>query len=86
MEEASKRKDVTEPTIDTIGWDVAPPINAIFRQGGLEDRYDLFKALTNHVETRVHIPSRKSKDNPDKSPIEESLQANVLRRAKTIKY
>ena len=85
LEEASKRKDVTEPTIDTIGWDVAPPINAIFRQGGLEDRYDLFKALTNHVETRVHIPSRKTKDNPDKSPIEESLQANVLRRAKTIK-
>lgn len=85
LEEASKRKDVSEVTIDTIGWDVAPIINAIFRQGSLEDRYDLFKALVNFEETRVYQPQKKTKDNPDKTPIEESLQANIIRRAKTIK-
>ena len=85
LEEASKRKDVSEVTIDTIGWDVAPIINAIFRQGSLEDRYDLFKALVNFEETRVYQPQKKTKDNPDKTPIEESLQVNIIRRAKTIK-
>lgn len=85
LEETAKRKDVSEVTIDTIGWDVAPIVNAIFRQGSLEDRYDLFKALTNFEETRVYLPQKKTKDNPDKTPIEESLQANIIRRAKSIK-
>ena len=85
LEDVSSRKDVSNPTIDTIGWDVAPIINAIFRQGDLQDRYDLFKALTNHVETRVYQPLKKTKDNPDKTPIEESLQANIIRRAKSLK-
>lgn len=85
LEEARKRKEIEEVTIDTIGWDIAPTINAIFRQGSLEDRYDLFKALTNFQETRIYQPLKKTKDNPDKLPIEESLQANIIRRAKTIK-
>ena len=85
LDDVSSRKDVSNPTIDTIGWDVAPIINAIFRQGDLQDRYDLFKALTNHVETRVYQPLKKTKDNPDKTPIEESLQANIIRRAKSLK-
>ena len=85
IEEASRRKDMSEITIDTIGWDIAPTINAIFRQGDLQDRYDLFKALVNFEETRIYQPLKKTKDNPDKLPIEESLQANIIRRAKTIK-
>lgn len=85
LEETAKRKEVTEVTIDTIGWDVAPIINAIFRQGSLEDRYDLFKALVNFEETRVYQPLKKTKDNPNKTPIEESLQTNIIRRAKSIK-
>lgn len=85
IEEASRRKDMTEITIDTIGWDIAPTINAIFRQGDLQDRYDLFKALVNFEEVCTYQPQKKTKDNPDKLPIEESLQANIIRRAKTIK-
>ena len=69
----------------TVGWYVSPLINAIFRAGTLEDRYDLFRAMCNFEETRVHIPKRKTKDNPDKLPVEESLQKNVIRRAKSIK-
>ena len=69
----------------TIGWYVAPLMNAIFREGTLEDRYDLFKAICNFEEERTHIPKRKTKDNPDKLPIVESLQKNIIRRAKTIK-
>ena len=85
IEEASRRKDMSEITIDTIGWDIAPTINAIFRQGDLQDRYDLFKAMVNFEEVRTYQPQKKTKDNPDKLPIEESLQANIIRRAKTIK-
>ena len=69
----------------TIGWYVAPLMNAIFREGTLEDRYDLFKAICNFEEERTHIPKRKTKDNPDKLPVVESLQKNIIRRAKTIK-
>lgn len=69
----------------TVGWYVAPLMNAIFREGTLEDRYDLFKAICNFEEERVHIPSRKTKDNPNKEPITETLQENVIRRAKSIK-
>lgn len=69
----------------TVGWYVAPLMNAIFREGTLEDRYDLFKAICNFEEERVHIPSRKTKDNPNKEPVRETLQENVIRRAKSIK-
>lgn len=69
----------------TVGWYVAPLMNAIFREGTLEDRYDLFKAICNFEEERVHIPSRKTKDNPNKEPVKETLQENVIRRAKSIK-
>ena len=69
----------------TIGWYVSPIMNAIFRQGSLEDRYDLFKAICNFEEERIHYPARKTKDNPDKLPIVESLQKNIIRRAKSIK-
>lgn len=69
----------------TVGWYVAPLMNAIFREGTLEDRYDLFKAICNFEETRVYQPQRKTKDNPDKLPVTESLQKNIIRRAKTIK-
>lgn len=69
----------------TVGWYVAPLMNAIFREGTLEDRYDLFKAICNFEEERVHIPARKTKDNPNKEPVKETLQENVIRRAKSIK-
>ena len=69
----------------TVGWYVAPLMNAIFREGTVEDRYDLFKAICNFEEERVHIPQRKTKDNPDKLPVHETLQENIIRRAKSIK-
>lgn len=69
----------------TVGWFVSPLINAIFRAGTLEDRYDLFRAICNFEETRTYVPKRKTKDNPDKLPVEESLQKSVIRRAKTLK-
>ena len=74
-----------ECNFTTISWYVAPLMNAIFRQGSLEDRIDLFKAICNFEEERVHIPQRKTKDNPNKEPITESLQKNIIRRAKSIK-
>ena len=69
----------------TVGWYVSPLMNAIFRQGSLEDRMDLFKAICNFEEERIHYPQRKTKDNPNKEPIHESLQKNIIRRAKSIK-
>ena len=36
-----------ECNFTTISWYVAPLMNAIFRQGALEDRIDLFKAICN---------------------------------------
>ena len=69
----------------TVGWYVSPLMNAIFRQGSLEDRIDLFKAICNFEEERIHYPQRKTKDNPNKEPIHESLQKNIIRRAKSIK-
>ena len=74
-----------ECNFTTISWYVAPLMNAIFRQGSLEDRIDLFKAICNFEEERVYIPQRKTKDNPNKEPIVESLQKNIIRRAKSIK-
>ena len=74
-----------ECNFTTISWYVAPLMNAIFRQGTLEDRIDLFKAICNFEEERVHVPQRKTKDNPNKEPITESLQKNIIRRAKSIK-
>ena len=74
-----------ECNFTTISWYVAPLMNAIFRQGTLEDRIDLFKAICNFEEERVHVPQRKTKDNPNKEPIVESLQKNIIRRAKSIK-
>lgn len=74
-----------ECNFTTISWYVAPLMNAIFRQGSLEDRIDLFKAICNFEEERVYTPQRKTKDNPNKEPIVESLQKNIIRRAKSIK-
>ena len=34
-----------------------------------------FKAMVNFEEVRTYQPQKKTKDNPDKLPIEESLQA-----------
>jgi single-stranded-DNA-specific exonuclease len=72
-------------TITSVGWYVAPLINACFRQGSLEDRLDMFKAMCNFEEERKYVPQRKTKDNPNKSPIIETLQENVVRRLKTLK-
>lgn len=69
----------------SIGWYVAPLMNAIFREGTLEDRYDLFKAICNFEEQRIYEPKRKTKDNPNKEPVVETLQKNIIRRAKSIK-
>ena len=74
-----------ECNFTTISWYVAPLMNAIFRQGTLEDRIDLFKAICNFEEERVYTPQRKTKDNPNKEPIVESLQKNIIRRGKSIK-
>ena len=74
-----------ECNFTTISWYVAPLMNAIFRQGTLEDRIDLFKAICNFEEEGVYPPQRKTKDNPNKEPNVESLQKNIIRRAKSIK-
>lgn len=72
-------------TIYNVGWYVAPMVNACFRQGTVDDKLDMFKAMCNFEEERVHVPSKKSKNNPNKEPIIETLQENVVRRMKSLK-
>ena len=72
-------------TIHTVGWYVAPMINACFRQGSVDDKLDMFKAMCNFEEERVHIPLKKTKDNLNKEPIIETLQENIVRRMKSLK-
>lgn len=72
-------------TIHSVGWYVAPLLNACFRQGTREEKLDMFRALCNFQEERTHIPTRKTQDNPDKLPIVESLQDNVIRKLKSLK-
>lgn len=77
--------DVENVTPTTVGWKIAPFFNATFRVGEREDKLDMFEALCGFQRECVHFPSRKTKDNPDKLPIHESLQANVIRRMTSFK-
>ena len=71
--------------IETIGWNIAPIINAIFRQGTVEDKLLLFRAIVNEHETMTYIPKKATKNNPNKEPIKESLQDHVIRIANSLK-
>ena len=71
--------------IETIGWNIAPIINAIFRQGTVEDKLLLFRAIVNEHETMTYIPKKATKNNPNKEPIEETLQEHVIRLANSLK-
>lgn len=74
-------------TIETVGWNIAPMINACFRQGSREDKLMMFEAM-NGIDTErefVHIPKRASKDNPNKEPIHETLIPHTVRMLETLK-
>lgn len=83
--ESQKERIKGEINIDTIGWNIAPIINAIFRQGSIEEKLLMFRAIINEEETMVHYPKRKTVNNPNKEPIEESLQDHVIRISKALK-
>ena len=74
-------------TIETVGWNVAPILNACFRQGTREDKLMMFEAM-NGIDTEreyVHIPKRATKDNPNKEPIHELLVPHMIRVMETLK-
>lgn len=68
-------------TISSVGWNVAPYLNACFRQGTRDDKLMMFEAMCGIGADRTftHIPSRKTENNPNKEPIEESLAQHVAR-------
>lgn len=74
-------------TIETVGWNIAPMINACFRQGSREDKMMMFEAMNGIGTERefTHIPKRASKDNPNKEPIFETLIPHTIRVLEVLK-
>lgn len=72
-------------TIATVGWYIAPPINAVIRFGTQEDKRDMFDALVwrpNDTRTVEYTPA--SGKNKGKTQII-SYQDDIARRAKNAK-
>ena len=74
-------------TIQSVGWNVAPLLNACFRQGAREDKLDMFEAMVSIGSDRTYVyqPTRPSKNNPNKEPIEEDLVHHMIRVMETLK-
>lgn len=74
-------------TIQSVGWNVAPLLNACFRQGEREDKLNMFEAMVGIGDERTYIyePKRPTKDNPNKEPIEEDLAHHMIRVMETLK-
>lgn len=65
--------------IKTVGWNIAPIINAMVRYGKEDEKRDTFRALIGEQEIREYQPRRKCKDDP-KPPVEyHTLQKTMAR-------
>ena len=74
-------------TIETVGWNIAPMMNACFRQGDREDKLLMFEAM-NGIRTYREFdyePKRATKDNPNKEVIHEKLIPHMIRVMDTLK-
>ena len=74
-------------TIETVGWNIAPMMNACFRQGDREDKLLMFEAM-NGIRTYREFdyePKRATKDNPNKETIHETLIPHMIRVMDTLK-
>ena len=74
-------------TIQSVGWNVAPMLNACFRQGTREDKLNMFEAMVDIGSDRVYgyQPLRATKDNPNKEYVEEDLVHHMIRVMETLK-
>lgn len=72
-------------TIMSVGWFIAPVINAVIRSGSMEDKTNLFKALVGIEEYIAYKPRRKSKNDPMPEPIMQPLEEAMVRIATNIK-
>ena len=74
-------------TIETVGWNIAPMMNACFRQGDREDKLLMFEAM-NDIRTYREFdykPKRATKENPNKEVIHEKLIPHMIRVMDTLK-
>ena len=74
-------------TIETVGWNIAPIMNACFRQGEREDKLLMFEAM-NGIRTYREFdyePKRATKENPNKETIHETLIPHMIRVMDTLK-
>ena len=74
-------------TINSVGWNIAPMLNACFRQGTREDKLDMFEAMVGIGLDREyeHTPKRATKDNPNKETIIETLVPHMVRVMDSLK-
>lgn len=74
-------------TINSVGWNIAPMLNACFRQGTREDKLDMFEAMVGIGLDREYeyTPKRATKDNPNKETIIETLVPHMVRAMDSLK-
>ena len=74
-------------TINTVGWNISPMLNACFRQGSREDKLLMFEAMNSIRTYRKfdYTPKRATKDNPNKETIQEMLIPHMIRVMDTLK-
>ena len=71
-------------TIMSVGWFIAPIINAVIRSGSMEEKINLFKALAGFDDTVEYKP-RKSAKNPNPQVEQQSIQTAMVRISINIK-
>ena len=71
-------------TIMSVGWFIAPIINAVIRSGSIEEKTNLFKALAGFDDTVEYKP-RKSAKNPNPQLETQSIQTAMVRIATNVK-
>lgn len=74
------------PTITSLGWYIAPPMNATIRYGTDEEKRAMFQALVKvpyDERTVMYTPSKRA--DPTRTPIPVALQKDMARRCRNIK-
>lgn len=79
-----KIEDTISIDIESVGFKLAPPLNAVVRVGSDEEREDTMKAILGFSETREYKP-RKSAKNPNPMVEQQSLQKAMAREVVNIK-
>ena len=72
-------------TIMSVGWFIAPVINAVIRSGSLEEKTNLFKAMANIEDYLPYKPRRKSKNDPMPEVEMQPITVAMVRIATNIK-